>query len=183
MSIQENIDEIQEEFEEILEDNPFIDKLKIFINDYDNLTDEIKEIIIVSYYNYLFDNGFYYIIKDELKELIKLGLDINKFYKKVYRCESYVNNALTQACEYQSLEVLKYLIENGGDVNIIDKLDMNLCEISIIGHGYNYIYNENKWSEICKYIISKGGDVPRKNIISEYLDNKQIKILDKYLFY
>ena len=177
--------EVQISFEEHFKYEPSLDKFNALKDGYINLSKDDNIILVTLYYNYLFDHGYNEILKNELKDLIDLGLDINKIYKNIYRCDSGISNALQQACEYQNLEVLEVLIDNGGDVKVLDDIGLNLCELCILGHGYNWIYNDDSWSEMVKFLIIKGSQLPRKDILKKnYSESSSINdLLDKYLFF
>jgi ankyrin repeat protein len=79
---------------------------------------------------------------DALKTLIESGQDINAVYRG--------NTLLFLAAEYGKLNIVKYLVDKGANLNVPDKLGLTPLEISI----------SNFWNgdSIPYYLITKGAD-------------------------
>lgn len=77
----------------------------------------------------------------KVKELVKAGVDVN------YKEQRYGNTPLVMACQYNLVEIAKYLIENGADINL--KTGTGHTPLMAAASGSEDLFN---------LLISKGAD-------------------------
>lgn len=95
-----------------------------------------------------------------IKELLNEGYDIDTHLKRK-------NNALWEACEHGYFELVKFLVENGADVNIY------IYDIS--DYGCSALRNAigGRYYDMAKYLLEKGADPD-----STDLDNNHTILFD-----
>jgi ankyrin repeat protein len=120
----------------------------------------------------------------ELKDLIKKGLDING--KLAFSYHNY--SLLTWACAYLNIEIVKFLIANGANVNTVGEIESPLY-FCLQYDSYDYKERtkreipddvfDNKNYEIIKILLENRAKITQRDIIRT-TDLNYLKLLVQY---
>ena len=135
----------------------------------------MKDQILGSYYNYIVFNDN--LDKNKLDLLISNGFDINIFQdKNIYSGDCNLSNPIIQACEYQDIDILKLLLEQGANIEVTQKshcgTSLNLCEIAILGNSYDDVGEKALWEPIVEFLVDNGASSPDFELLKRFTDTR-----------
>lgn len=110
-----------------------------------------------------------------IKYLIKNGLNVNELFNE--ECP------ISIAARYGNYDVIKVLIENGADINTIDKMGDSPLTNVLKRYSFNRLTLLNDYfkgmKQIALYMIEKGADINFENKMAYYSDNTPLLLASK----